>query len=37
MKIFVAYFHVLRLYTAEKHDLSEKKIRLPRAVAAVVD
>jgi hypothetical protein len=29
---YIADFHVLELFMAEKHDLSEKKIRLSRAV-----
>jgi hypothetical protein len=30
---FIADFHVLGLFMAKKHDLSEKKNRLSRAVA----
>jgi hypothetical protein len=33
LKKFIADFHVLGLFMAKKHDLSEKKIRLSRAVA----
>jgi hypothetical protein len=36
MKFFIADFHVLGLFMAKKHDLSEKKISVchaPRAVA----
>jgi hypothetical protein len=36
MKKIIADFHVLGLFIAKKHDLSEKKIRLSRAVVAVV-
>jgi hypothetical protein len=36
---FIVYFHVLGLFIANKHSLSEKKIRLSRAtaVAAAVE
>jgi hypothetical protein len=32
MKKIIADFHVLGLFIPKKHDLSEKKIRLSRAV-----
>jgi hypothetical protein len=33
MKKIIADFHVLGLFIAKKHDFSEKKTRLSRAVA----
>jgi hypothetical protein len=34
--IFFTYFHVVGLFMAKKHDFSEKKFRLSRAVAVVI-
>jgi hypothetical protein len=35
MKIFIADFHVLGLFMAKKHDLSDKKISVCHAPLAV--
>jgi hypothetical protein len=37
MKIFIADFHVLGLFMANKHDLSEKNNSVSRAVAVAVE